>query len=254
MPSMSAAAEQVREEFLREMEDPTVMERLFSAVPDILFCLKNRERVYISANEAFAGRLGLGSRWELVGRRAEDFFAPSLAAHYEAQDEEVLRGGMGFRERMELVPNKETGLGWYLATKVPVRGRDGGVLGLASISRDLRVPSGQEMGYAGLAKVVDLIETRFADKLERAELAVLAGLSEQQLERRVKRVFGLSVAGFLRKVRIESGARMLAETDMPLVEVAAACGYSEQSAFTRQFKTTVGMPPGVYRKEFAGWW
>jgi AraC-like DNA-binding protein len=47
---------------------------------------------------------------------------------------------------------------------------------------------------------------------------------------------------------------MLTESDAPLVEVAAACGYSEQSAFTRQFKATVGMPPGVYRKEFAGWW
>jgi PAS domain S-box-containing protein len=251
---MGKPAEQLREAFFDSVEDPTLLERLFSSVPDIVFCIKDRAGKYISANDAFAQRLGLGSRWEIVGRTALDLFPDSLAQHYQSQDAEVFAGGEGFRDRMELIPCRVTGIGWYLATKVPMRGRMGKVVGLASISRDLKVPSGQEMGYAGLAKVVAKIEGSFGEKLERGQLASLASLSEPQLERRVKKVFGLSVAGFVRKVRIENGARMLTESDAPLVEVAAACGYSEQSAFTRQFKATVGMPPGVYRKEFAGWW
>ena len=251
---MGKAAEQLREAFFETVDDPTLLERLFSAVPDIVFCLKDREGTYLSANDAFAQRLGLGSRWEIVGKVAADLFPASLAQHYQSQDAKVLAGGEGFRDAMELIPCRGTGLGWYLATKLPIRGRNGEVVGLASISRDLKVPSGQEMGFAGLAKVISRIEESYGEKLEREQLAVLAGLSESQLERRVQKVFGLSVAGFVRKVRIENGARMLTESEAALVEVAAACGYSEQSAFARQFKATVGMPPGVYRKEFSGWW
>jgi AraC-like DNA-binding protein len=254
LEAMKGEAEKLRAEFFDQIDDPTVMERVFSSLPDVVFCVKNRERIYVSANDAFAERVGLGSRWEVVGKRADDLFPEALAALYRTQDEEVLSRNEGFDNRMELIPNRETGLGWYLATKLPVRGRNGRTIGLVSISRDLKVVSGGERGFAGLAKVVDRVEVSYGNKIERAELASLAGLSELQLERRVKRVFGLSVAGFVRKVRVEAGARMLAQTEMPLVEVATACGYAEQSAFTRQFKSAVGMPPGVYRREFGGWW
>lgn len=251
---VSHRAEKLRDDFFARMADPTVIERVFSAIPDVVFCMKNRRRVYVAANDAFAERVGLGSRWEVVGKSAKDLFPESLASLYRSQDEEVLGSGEGFRDRMELLPTRDRGLGWHLASKYPVRGARGRVIGLVSISRDLNVESGHRKGYGGLAKVVRRIETGFDEKLERSELAVLGGLSEQQLERRVRKVFGMSLASFIRKVRVEAGARMLTETDLPLVQVATSCGYAEQSAFTRQFKSAVGMPPGIYRREFGGWW
>ncbi|MEM1082665.1 MAG: AraC family transcriptional regulator [Verrucomicrobiota bacterium] len=251
---MSYGAERLRAEFFAKMADPTVIERVFSSIPDVVFCIKNRRQVYVAANDAFAERVGLGSRWEVVGKSAKDLFPEALASLYRQQDEEVLRSGEGFRDRMELLPTRDKGLGWHLATKFPVRGGRGAVIGLVSISRDLQVESGHRRGFGGLAKVVRKIETDYGERLERSELAKLADLSEPQLERRVRKVFGISVAGFIRKVRVEAGARMLTETELPLAEVATACGYAEQSAFTRQFKSAVGMPPGVYRREFGGWW
>ncbi|MFC0017795.1 AraC family transcriptional regulator [Roseibacillus persicicus] len=245
---------EMRDEFLERMEDSTLTERLFSALPDIVFCLKNRDRVYMSANDAFAERVGLGSRWTVVGKRAEDLFPKVLADHYRSQDEEVLATGRGFQERLELVPLRGGGLGWFLASKVPIHDREGALLGIASVSQDLRLPSGQEMNYRELAEVVTEIEQRFAEDLSRKELACRAGLSEEQFERRLKRVFGLSLNGFVRKLRVEYGSRLLVETDKSLAEISLDCGYSEQSAFSRQFKSTVGMPPGKYRAEFGGWW
>jgi AraC-like DNA-binding protein len=41
---------------------------------------------------------------------------------------------------------------------------------------------------------------------------------------------------------------MLEREKMPIVEVALACGFSDQSAFTRQFKTTTGLTPSEYRR------
>lgn len=247
-------ARELRDQFLSKVEDGTLTERLFSEIPDVVFCLKNLERVYVSANDAFAERVGLGSRWEVVGKTAEDLFPKVLADHYQEQDNEVIESQEGFRERLELVPLRDGSLGWFLASKVPIYGEGHHVIGLASISRDLKIPSGKEQGFAQLVGVVREIENHFRDDLCRRHLATQADMSEAQLERRMKRVFGMSLSGLIRKTRVEHGSRLLIETKKSLSDIAQDCGYSEQSAFTRQFKSTVGIPPGKYRGEFGGWW
>jgi AraC-like DNA-binding protein len=39
----------------------------------------------------------------------------------------------------------------------------------------------------------------------------------------------------------------LAETTMAIADVALECGYGDQTALTRQFRSMVGMPPAAYR-------
>jgi len=34
----------------------------------------------------------------------------------------------------------------------------------------------------------------------------------------------------------------------PIVNVAHACGFADQSAFTRRFRATIGMSPSEYRR------
>ena len=50
----TSAVTRLREEFLAQLATPLVAERLFAEVPDIVFCIKNRDGLYISANPAFA--------------------------------------------------------------------------------------------------------------------------------------------------------------------------------------------------------
>ncbi|MBK1832563.1 AraC family transcriptional regulator [Roseibacillus ishigakijimensis] len=236
------------------MKDPLLLERLFCCLPDVVYCLKDRELRYLSANDAFAERVHLGSRWEVVGKRAGDFFPEVLAAHYHAQDEHILATGKGFRERLELLPLRNRELGWFLSSKEPVFNRADELVGIACVSCDLRLPSGQEKGYREMAKVVEEMEERFSESLSRADFAAKAGLSELQFERRLKRIFGLSFSALLRKLRIDHGSRLLVESDRSLLEIAHACGYSEQSSFARQFKSAVGLSPGRYREDYRDWW
>ncbi|BDS08583.1 transcriptional regulator [Oceaniferula spumae] len=236
-----------RDEFLRSLSTPMVAERLFAEVPDIVFCIKDKDGYYISANPAFALRLGVASVDNILGKTASEIFPPHLAAVYEEQDKSVIEHGEEIRNRLELNFNPRGTEGWYLATKIPLAGKSGEVIGLASISRDLLTPSDTDLRFAGVAQVVVNIQRDFSEDMNPSELAKQADLTLTQLDRRMRKVFKVTTSQFIRKTRIENAARMLARSDKPIIDIALDCGYGDQSAFTRQFRATVGMAPGGYR-------
>ena len=234
--------------FLDRVASPRFCERLFAHLPDVVFCLKDRERRYQAANLAFAARLGLDDPRKLLGKTAEAFFSPHLAEAYRAQDLQVLETGREMNDRLELVTNRNGSLGWYLATKVPLHDTQGRVIGLASISRDLGAPREEDLEFAGVARIVAHVQANLEEELVLADLATMAGLSPAQLDRRMRRVFQLTTAQFIRKTRIGHSVQLLTTTALPVAEIALTCGYGDQTAFTRQFRAMVGMPPAAYRE------
>jgi len=238
-------------DFLSRVDSPSFCERLFAVLPDVVFCLKDDTRRYRAANRAFADRLGLRNPARLLGRRAEEFFPPELAVGYREQDEAVLQRGHSLSDELELVTNRDGSTGWYLATKVPLHDPEGRVIGLASVSRDLRSPKAGEVEIAGVARVVEHVREHLDTPLRTAELAAVAGMSPTQLDRRIRKVFQLSTASFVRKARIEHAADLLLRTRRPIAEIALDCGYGDQTALTRQFRATVGMPPAAFREHSA---
>jgi AraC-like DNA-binding protein len=122
------------------------------------------------------------------------------------------------------------------------------VIGLASISRDLGTPREEELEFAGVARIVAHVQANLDEALVLADLATMAGLSPAQLDRRMRRVFQLTTAQFIRKARIGHSVQLLTTTALPVAEIALTCGYGDQTAFTRQFRAMVGMPPAAYRE------
>lgn len=242
-----AAGVAIDPDFMEQIGSPQFCERLFEALPDVVFCLKDRDFRYRAANQAFAARIGLKDARRLLGKRAEDFFAPAFSETYHEQDLQVLAGGEVIEE-LELITNRDGTAGWYLATKIPLHDSSGAVIGLASVSRDLREAREGDAELAGIAKVAEHIHAHLDESLRGAALAKIAKLTSTQLDRRMRRVFHLSTAQFVRKARIEHAAHLLGKTAMPIVEVALECGYGDQTALTRQFRATVGMPPAAYRE------
>jgi PAS domain S-box-containing protein len=233
--------------FISRVDSPRFCERLFAVLPDVMFCLKDTDRRYRALNQAFVERIGLKDTRRLIGRLAEEFFPKALAETYREQDEHVLGTGSEIVDQLELSLNRDGSQGWYLATKVPLHDRDGKIIGLASVSRDLRSPREGDAELAGVAKVAEHIHSHLDEPLRAADLATIAGLSPTQLERRMHRVFQLSTTQFVRKSRIEHAARLLRDTPMAIADVALECGYGDQTALTRQFRSMVGMPPAAYR-------
>lgn len=77
-------------------------------------------------------------------------------------------------------------------------------------------------------------------------LAVEMGVSRYQLIRAFKRTFGLTPEAYRRQQRVERARRML-RARQPLVEVAMAAGFADQSHMTREFLRLHGMTPGAFR-------
>jgi AraC family transcriptional regulator len=81
-----------------------------------------------------------------------------------------------------------------------------------------------------------------------AALASDARLSRFHFCRAFKESTGLSPHAWLRQYRLEQAMNMLRDTDTSVVSVAAALGYSSQTAFAAAFRKLVGETPSVWRR------
>lgn len=220
---------------------------LFDVLVNVMFCHKDAEGRYLAVNQAFVRRSGRRSTRDVLGCTAADLFPPALAERYEEQDRRVLTSGRPLRDELELIRRPDGTLGWYLTTKLPVRDDDGTVTGLVSASRDLQTPSEEGIAVASLSRVVELVDRGLHEPLRASELAQAAGCSPAQLERRMRRVFGLTATQFVLRARVDRATTLLATSDQALADVAGACGFYDQASFTRQFARLTGDTPAQFR-------
>lgn len=225
---------------------------LFDSLADVIYCVKNRQRQYVSVNQAFVARVRLPSKAALLGRTAREIFPVPLAAGYEQQDDTVFRTGREIRDRMERITDAGGEPGWFLAHKVPVRDGQGHVVALAGISRDLRAPTRTSPGYAAVAGAIEVLQNRFDQPLRIEDLARDSGMSQAQFDRRMRSILQVSPRQFLTRVRVEAAAAALTGDQRALSDIALACGFYDQASFSRQFRQATGLTPTQYRKATRG--
>lgn len=220
---------------------------LFETLINVIFCAKDRAGTYVAVNSAFVRRTGRASMADVIGTCAADHFGPELAERYEEQDAHVFEAGAPLYDELELIRRTDGELGWYLTTKLPVRDDTTAVIGLVSVSRDLVAPSDDNIGLENLRGVVQHVQEHHPGPIRVADLARVAACSEAQLERRMKRVFGVTATQHILRVRVEAATRLLADTALPIAQVAAACGFYDQPDFTRRFARLTGTTPAQFR-------
>ena len=81
-----------------------------------------------------------------------------------------------------------------------------------------------------------------------AALASDVGLSRFHFCRAFKESTGLSPHAWLRQHRLEQAMNMLRDTDESVVSIAAALGYSSQTAFAAAFRKLTGETPSDWRR------
>jgi AraC-like DNA-binding protein len=96
------------------------------------------------------------------------------------------------------------------------------------------------------AAVGVLLESERNARVE--ELARDLGLSVRQLERRFRRGVGISPKQFAMLLRFGQSLRWHSQ-GLRTADIALACGYFDQSHFTRAFERIAGRPPGRFFSE-----
>jgi AraC family transcriptional regulator len=100
---------------------------------------------------------------------------------------------------------------------------------------------------AWLLRTKEMIEDCAGSDLSVAELALSTGVHPVYLARVYRRYFGCSPGEYLRRCRLLRVQGLLSGTDLPIVEIALQCGFTDQSQMTRSFSKTFGTPPARYR-------
>jgi AraC-like DNA-binding protein len=219
---------------------------VFDAMPDVVFFVKDEEARYAMVNRTLARRCGQKDKQALIGKTAEDVFPRRFGRIYTAQDKAIIAEGNQLIDQLELHLYAGREPGWCMTCKQPLHDAAGKVIGLAGISRDLQAAEGTHPAYSRLAAVVQHIQENFVQPLNMRQLASMANMSIAQLERYFHKVFHLTPRQVLLKTRLDAATALLVTNDK-VTDVAALCGYTDHSAFTRQFKATVGVTPTEYR-------
>jgi AraC-like DNA-binding protein len=98
-----------------------------------------------------------------------------------------------------------------------------------------------------LRRVREYIASHLQENISIRALADYVGLSIYHFARAFKQSEGMSPHRYLLQCRVRHTQELLADTDLPLSEIALASGFSDQSHFARQFRQHVGVTPSSYR-------
>jgi AraC family transcriptional regulator len=119
---------------------------------------------------------------------------------------------------------------------------------------DFTTPSAPEKpaASAGLAphklhEALRLIESSMHVQLKVADISAAALLSAFHFSRQFTKSTGMSPHAYLTVRRIEKAKELLAQTDLPIAQIALRVGYRTQAHLTGVFVKAVGMTPRRYR-------
>lgn len=122
---------------------------------------------------------------------------------------------------------------------------------LATYGGNLGLRSRLQGGLAGwqLRRAKELIESKLDGDMTIADIALECGLSPSYFSRQFARSTGLAPHRWLLQRRVDRAKSLMRETELKLSEIAIACGFADQSHFTRVFVGIEGTTPRLWRAE-----
>lgn len=116
-------------------------------------------------------------------------------------------------------------------------------------SRPMRVIPAKPISGWKMRRLVDYIEDNLEGDLSLHALAAEVEISPLYLARAFRAAVGQSPHQYVLTRRIERARELLRNTDLSVVDVALACGFSSQSHLAHWFVRQVGVAPAAYRRQ-----
>lgn len=98
-----------------------------------------------------------------------------------------------------------------------------------------------------LVRAREFLHAHFKERKTLAEIAAAAGVHPVHLAQVHRRVYGMSVGSYVRKLRIEFARQALTDPELSLSRIALDAGFADHGHFTRSFRQETGLAPSRYR-------
>jgi len=101
---------------------------------------------------------------------------------------------------------------------------------------------------SALRKAERFIWDNYTRKISLKEIAGISGLSAPYFSTVFRDEMGENFSSYLNRLRVEKASSMLRETESPISKISTACGFEDQSWFSKIFKSYTGFTPCKYRE------
>ncbi|MGY2997018.1 GlxA family transcriptional regulator [Mesorhizobium sp. URHB0026] len=113
--------------------------------------------------------------------------------------------------------------------------------------RQWTINAGQTSICKPLTDVIRIMEEHIEDPLPLRDIAKCVGRSQRQIERLFQRSIESSPMRFYLHLRLSRAKRLIERTELPVVEIAIACGFASASHFSKCFRQAFGSNPSSRR-------
>jgi AraC-like DNA-binding protein/mannose-6-phosphate isomerase-like protein (cupin superfamily) len=100
---------------------------------------------------------------------------------------------------------------------------------------------------ARLARVRSFVFQAVGQELTVRKLAGIACMSERHFAREFQRRMQQTPMAYVRKIRLEKASNLIAQSDIPLRDIAREVGFRDEFEFSRVFRREMGYAPGAHR-------
>ncbi|RMH48462.1 MAG: GlxA family transcriptional regulator [Alphaproteobacteria bacterium] len=100
----------------------------------------------------------------------------------------------------------------------------------------LSIPTRIGVRHPRLASVIRLMEQKIEEPESPGDLAAAVGMSTRQLERLFRRYLNRSPKRYYMELRLQRARQLLLQTDMSVINVALACGFTSPSHFSKCYR------------------
>ena len=120
----------------RHEVDTELLDAFLEHIPDNIF-FKDRESRFVRISQAMARYCGLAKTSDAINKTDSDIFSSEHAGEALADEQEIIRTGKPLLEKEEKETWPDGHETWVMTTKVPIKNRDGEIVGTMGISHNV---------------------------------------------------------------------------------------------------------------------